>query len=154
MFTIIVVVIKSIYDFKIWVNKWLVNWVDFGSPFFCITLEKILGRRMTVNSVWPYENKLNINVVGMRYMLYLCTTKTNKCIMSRILRMFDHSTKLYVRVQLSEDKEYYEKWVSKNKRNWRLVDTMKSLDDVMSTQQELIDNNYKSLFDKITSTSV
>ena len=74
--------------------------------------------------------------------------------MSRILRMFDHSTKLYVRIQLSENKEYYEKWVSNNKRNWRLVDTMKSLDQVMSTQQELINNNYKSLFEKITSVSV
>lgn len=74
--------------------------------------------------------------------------------MSRILRMFDHSTKLYVRVQLSENKEYYEKWVSKNKRNWKLVDTMKSLDQVMSTQQELINNNYKSLFEKITSVGV
>jgi hypothetical protein len=71
--------------------------------------------------------------------------------MSKTLRMFDHSTKLYVRVQLSEDKKYYEEWVSKNGRDWELKDTMKSLDEVMSIQQELIDNNYKNLFDKILS---
>jgi hypothetical protein len=71
--------------------------------------------------------------------------------MSKTLRMFDHSTKLYVRVQLSENKEYYEKWVSKNGRDWKLDDTMDSLDEVMSIQQELIDNNYKNLLNKILS---
>jgi hypothetical protein len=65
--------------------------------------------------------------------------------------MFDHSTKLYTRICLSENKEYYEKWVSKNGRDWELKDTMNSLDEVMSIQQELIDNNYKNLFDKILS---
>ena len=65
--------------------------------------------------------------------------------------MFDHSTKQYTRICLSENKEYYEKWVSKNGRDWELKDTMNSLDEVMSIQQELIDNNYKNLFDKILS---
>lgn len=70
------------------------------------------------------------------------------------LRMFDHSTKLYIKIQLSDNKKYYEKWVSKNKKNWELVDTLKSFDQVMSTQQQLIDNNYMNLFSKILSDKV
>lgn len=73
---------------------------------------------------------------------------------SETLTMFDHSSKLYLRIQLSDNKKYYEKWVSKNKKNWDLVDKLKSFDQVMSTQQELIDNNYKNLFRKITSDKV
>lgn len=70
------------------------------------------------------------------------------------LRMFDHSSKLYIRVQLSVNKKYYEKWVSSDNKNWELVDKLKSFDQVMSTQQELIDNNYKNLFRKILSDKV
>lgn len=66
------------------------------------------------------------------------------------LRMFDHSTKLYIRVCLSDNKKYYEKWVSNNKKDWRLVDKLKSFDEVMSIQQNLIDNNYMNLFNKIS----
>lgn len=79
---------------------------------------------------------------------------TNNISKSDALRMFDHSSKLYVKIQLSKNKKYYEKWVSKDKRNWELVDTLKSFDQVMSTQQELIDNNYKNLFSKILSKKV
>lgn len=68
--------------------------------------------------------------------------------------MFDHTTKLYVRVQLGKSKEYYEKWISKDGENWELVDKLKSFDQVILTQQELIDNNFKNLFKKITSRNV
>jgi hypothetical protein len=65
--------------------------------------------------------------------------------------MFDHSTKLYSKIQLSDNKKYYEKYVSRDKKNWELVSKLKSFDEVLSTQQELIDNNYMNLFKKITS---
>jgi len=65
--------------------------------------------------------------------------------------MFDHSTKLYSKIQLSDNKKYYEKYVSRDKKNWELISKLKSFDEVLSTQQELIDNNYKNLFKKITS---
>jgi hypothetical protein len=70
------------------------------------------------------------------------------------LRMFDHSSKLYIRVKLSVNNKYYEKWVSSDNKNWELVDKLESFDQVMSTQQELIDNNYKNLFRKILSDKV
>ncbi len=70
---------------------------------------------------------------------------------SQTLRMFDHSTKLYSKIQLSDNKKYYEKYVSSDKKNWELVSKLKSFDEVLSTQQELIDNNYKNLFKKIIS---
>jgi hypothetical protein len=65
--------------------------------------------------------------------------------------MFDHSTKLYCKILLSDNKKYYEKYVSRDKKNWELISKLKSFDEVLSTQQELIDNNYKNLFKKITS---
>ena len=70
---------------------------------------------------------------------------------SQMLRMFDHTTKLYSKIQLSDNKKYYEKYVSRDKVNWELVSKLKSFDEVLSTQQELIDNNYKNLFRKIIS---
>ena len=79
------------------------------------------------------------------------TTKLSK---GESLRMFDHTTKLYTRVKLSDNKKYYEKWVSSDNKNWELVDKLESFDQVMSTQQELIDNNYKNLFRKILSDKV
>jgi hypothetical protein len=66
------------------------------------------------------------------------------------LRMFDHSTKLYCKIQLSENKKYYEKYVSRDKKNWELISKLKSFDEVLTTQQELIDNNYMNLFRKIS----
>jgi hypothetical protein len=70
------------------------------------------------------------------------------------LRMFDHSTKLYCKIQLSDNKKYYEKYVSRDKKNWELISKLKSFDDVLTTQQELIDNNYMNLFRKISSGKV
>jgi hypothetical protein len=70
------------------------------------------------------------------------------------LRMFDHSTKLYCKIQLSENKKYYEKYVSRDKKNWELISKLKSFDEVLTTQQELIDNNYMNLFRKISTGKV
>lgn len=67
------------------------------------------------------------------------------------LRMFDHVNRIYVRIVLNEKKKYWEKWVSKNKRKWELVDKLKSLDEVLKSQQSLIDNNFKNLYKLIAS---
>lgn len=76
------------------------------------------------------------------------TTKLSK---GETLRMFDHTTKLYTRVKLSDNKKYYEKWVSTDGENWELDKRLHSFDQVMLTQQELINNNFKNLFKKIIS---
>jgi hypothetical protein len=65
--------------------------------------------------------------------------------------MFDHTTKLYSKIQLSDNKKYYEKYVSRDKENWELVGKLESFNEVLLSQQELIDNNYKNLFNKIIS---
>lgn len=70
---------------------------------------------------------------------------------NQTLRMFDHSTKLYFKIQLSANKNYYEKYVSSDKKNWELMGKLNSFEEVMTTQQELIDNNYKNLFRKLIS---
>lgn len=67
-----------------------------------------------------------------------------------VLKMFDHSKKIYVRITLNEKKKYWEKWVSKNKKRWELVDTLKSLDDVLKSQQSLINDNFRNLYKLIT----
>lgn len=64
--------------------------------------------------------------------------------------LYDRTNKMYVKVQLSQDKSCYEKWVSKNKRKWTLSQTYSSIDEVMMAQQNLIDNNYRNLFNVIT----
>lgn len=66
------------------------------------------------------------------------------------LKMFDHTNRLYVRITLNESKKYWERWVSKNKRKWELTGKLKTLDDVLKSQQDLVNNNYQNLFKMIT----
>lgn len=66
------------------------------------------------------------------------------------LNLFDRVKKLYVRVQLSDNKKYWERWVSRSKRKWVLDKTRMTLDDAMKSQQDIIDNNYRNLFNVVT----
>jgi hypothetical protein len=50
---------------------------------------------------------------------------------------------------MSKDSKYWEKWTSTNKLDWELSDRIETLEEVLKSQQELIDNNYKNLFDVI-----
>ena len=65
------------------------------------------------------------------------------------LHLVDKSKKMYVRIKLSEDRKYWERWVSSDKRSWELSSKLKSLTQVLESQQELIDSNYKNLFNVI-----
>ena len=65
------------------------------------------------------------------------------------INLVDKSKKMYVRIKLSEDRKYWERWVSSDKRSWELSSKLKSLTQVLESQQELIDNNYKNLFNVI-----
>jgi len=81
----------------------------------------------------------------------------SKCTIMKIsssadtLKMVDHKNKLKVRIQLSENRKYWEKWVSKNNGKWEFLNKVSTLDGVLKSQQEIIDNNYNNLFDMVMS---
>ena len=64
--------------------------------------------------------------------------------------LYDHSTKMFVQVRLSQDKRYYEKWTSKDKGSWEISGTYKSIEEVIKAKEELINHNYQNLFKTIT----
>jgi len=66
------------------------------------------------------------------------------------INLIDKTKNMFVRIKLSENRKYWERWVSRNKRKWELKDKIKSLEEVLKSQQELIDKNYKNLFNVIT----
>jgi hypothetical protein len=65
------------------------------------------------------------------------------------INLVDKSKKVFVKIKLSENRKYWERWTSTNKKNWELTGKINSLEEVLKSQQELIDNNYKNLFDVI-----
>ena len=66
------------------------------------------------------------------------------------INLVDKSKKVFVKIKLSENRKYWERWTSTNKKNWELTGKIDSLEGVLKSQQELIDNNYKNLFDVIS----
>jgi len=66
------------------------------------------------------------------------------------LKMVDHKNRLRVRIQLSENRKYWEKWVSKNNGKWEFLNKVSTLDGVLKSQQEIIDNNYKNLSEMVS----
>lgn len=65
------------------------------------------------------------------------------------LSMFDRDKKVYVKIQMSKDKKYWERWVSKTKVKWELDRCFKNFSDALKTQEEIINNNYRNLYNKI-----
>jgi hypothetical protein len=65
------------------------------------------------------------------------------------INLVDMSKKVFVKIKMSKDSKYWEKWTSTNKLDWELSDRIETLEEVLKSQQELIDNNYKNLFDVI-----
>ena len=66
------------------------------------------------------------------------------------INLVDKSKKVFVKIKLSENRKYWERWTSTNKKNWELTGKINSLEEFLKSQQELIDNNYKNLFDVIS----
>lgn len=62
------------------------------------------------------------------------------------INLVDKSKKVFVRIQLSDNRKYWEKWISKNKKDWELSAKLKSLEEVLKSQQDVIDSNYNNLF--------
>lgn len=66
------------------------------------------------------------------------------------INLVDKSENIYVRIKLSNNRKHWERWVSKDKRKWLLSEKMGTLEDVLKSQQELINRNYKNFFDVVT----
>lgn len=62
------------------------------------------------------------------------------------INLVDKSKKVFVRIQLSNNRKYWEKWISKDKKDWELSGKLKSLEEVLKSQQDVIDSNYNNFF--------
>jgi hypothetical protein len=95
--------------------------------------------------------KKNIFVFYYNILYYLCIRKPKKKIMEAdSINLVDKSENIYVRIKLSNNRKHWERWVSKDKRKWLLSEKMGTLEDVLKSQQELINRNYKNFFDVVT----
>lgn len=64
--------------------------------------------------------------------------------------LFDHTQQIFVRLKMDNAKKYWEVWTSKTKKDWELKKNKMSLDEAMKYQEEIINNNYKNLFELVT----
>ena len=67
-----------------------------------------------------------------------------------VLNIFDRAKNVRIKIVLSESRRFWEKWISKPDGKWEYIGKVKTLDEVIQSQQEIIDNNYKNLFNIIT----
>jgi len=67
-----------------------------------------------------------------------------------MINLIDKSNKMYVKIKLSDNRKYWERWVSFNKRKWEMDSKLKTLEEVLKSQQDIIDNNYRSFYDLVT----
>lgn len=66
------------------------------------------------------------------------------------MTLLDRGKKIYTKIKLTADRKFWEVFVSSTKRNWRKTETGLTLDEVMKKKGEVIDSNYKNLFNIIT----
>jgi hypothetical protein len=72
------------------------------------------------------------------------TTETIKTLRhGNPLNMFDRKEKLFVKIQLNRQEKFicWQRFVSKDRRNWINWNKYLSLKDVMQVRQQIIDNN-------------
>lgn len=66
------------------------------------------------------------------------------------INLIDKTKEMFVNIKLSKDGKYWERWVSFDKKKWVLENKLKSFDEVLKSQQDLINKNYVNLFNVIT----
>jgi hypothetical protein len=91
----------------------------------------------------------------LKYNTYFCTSikqnsMGNKNSKNEPVNLFDRSEKVFVKFQLSENKDKWQRWMSKTKKKWVLTHESLSLEEVMCFQERLISTNYDNLFKIIT----
>lgn len=70
--------------------------------------------------------------------------------MKTSINLYDHSNKLFVRIKKSKDASLWNRFVSKNKKSWKLTHSTPSLEDVLKYKEEVINNNFRNLFKVLT----
>jgi hypothetical protein len=68
--------------------------------------------------------------------------------MNSHIDMFDHTTKLYVRIKKSN--EGWDRMVSKTKKVWKLTHKALSMDEVLRFKEEIVNNNFRNLYGVIS----
>ena len=66
------------------------------------------------------------------------------------INLFDRVEKIYVRFKLSENKDKWERWVSKTKKDWVMTHEALTLKEVVQFQEQVINDNFRKFFDMIT----
>lgn len=66
------------------------------------------------------------------------------------INLFDRVEKIYVRFKLSENKDKWERWVSKTKKEWMKTHESLTLKEVLQFQEEVINDNFRKFFNMIT----
>jgi hypothetical protein len=65
------------------------------------------------------------------------------------INLFDRAEKIYVRFKLSENKDTWERWASKTKKNWVKTHQALTLEEVVTFQEEIVNDNFKNFFNII-----
>ena len=90
-------------------------------------------------------------IVYLKYITIFASTKTIVMVEPEKKKaLFDHAKQVFVKLKLDGTKKYWEVWTSKTKKNWELKKSKMSLDEAMMFQEEIINNNYKNLFELVT----
>ena len=56
--------------------------------------------------------------------------------------LFDREEKIYVRFKLSENKDKWQRWMSKTKKEWTMTHEALTLKEVVEFQEKVVNNNY------------
>jgi hypothetical protein len=70
--------------------------------------------------------------------------------MKTFISLFDHSSKNYVRIGKSDDTNHWERFTSTDKKTWKKTHTFNNMEDAIKSRDEVVDNNYRNLYDLIT----
>jgi ribosomal protein S10 len=62
------------------------------------------------------------------------------------INLFNREEKIYVRFKLSENKDKWERWVSKTKKDWVKTHQALTLEEVVRFQEEIVNDNFKKFF--------
>ena len=65
------------------------------------------------------------------------------------INLFDRVEKIYVKFKLSENKDKWERWVSKTKKDWIKTHQALTLEDVLKFQEDVVNDNFRNLFNII-----